>query len=86
MTPKEVLRKAAHVVMGRGLTKRKYEDRQGRVCALGAIYKVPGVSTLSIRLTRLVLDAHTIVNFNDYEAKRAHDVASLLMSEAEVVE
>lgn len=86
MKPSEVLRKAAHVMMERGLTRHRYEGGGGRVCALGAINKVMGATGRDIYQARSVLDYNTVTGFNDEEAERAHDVASLLMSEAEVVE
>jgi hypothetical protein len=102
MKPSEVLRKAAHVVMERGLAKWVRMDSRGRVCALGAMEfaATGGVTHLTgkndpmwmkERYARPVWLSESscgdaLVAFNNNARRTAHDVASLLYSESEVVE
>lgn len=85
MKTSDVLRKAAHVVLERGLAKRTYCDRRNRVCAFGALREADEDTAMAIQY----YGRHEMIGamaFNDRRSTTAEDVASLLMSEAEVVD
>lgn len=79
------MREAAHVILKRGLSKNIRQDYDGRVCARGAICIAAGLDA-DHPLPMGYDDGTGILVFNDREAESAHDVASLLMSEAEVID
>lgn len=89
MTPAKILRDAARVVLERGLLKGSFEDHGGRVCLLGAVLVAEvGAAWWTEYMPQvykiyLENQAHC---WSDLPETTAEDVASLLMSEAEVVD
>jgi hypothetical protein len=86
MKTAEVLRRAAHVVLERGLAKKTLESESGEVCAIGAVGIAATGSSMGDATTHdwWMWEA-SILNWNDADETTADDVASLLYSEAEVI-
>lgn len=89
MRTARVLRKAARLVLNQGLARGVYCNIAFELCALGAIRLAEVGSAWGCSQTERVigcLDGGNVAYFNDRDDTSADDVASLLMSEAEVYE
>jgi hypothetical protein len=88
MDKPNLLRRAAHKVLSHGLSKGSYESN-GKVCAMGATRMAGdrcGVLEFGHFAPSNPEGWTMIVKWNDRRDTTAEDVASLLYSEAEVVE